>query len=196
MNTIKIIKRIIDLMSISVPLLVIFVPSSFGMLWDVTLYAVFILMCIRPLHDLFPKVGFIRLMPLRKNLGILSSIIVVSFGLLHYIPLGMDFFPTYFSLSYWSFSGNLFWAHLGELTGFILLLTSNMFSMRLLKRNWKRIQRLSYVYFLSGSIYVFASFHKVFGLIAIIIVFELTFFAFLKKRIIFDETTSQVHLKW
>lgn len=195
MNKIKILKRLIDLMSIIAVLVAIFIPSSASLLWDLSLYSVFILMIIRPLNDLFPKVGFIKFMPLRKNLGILSSVIVVTFGLIHYFNLGLDFFPTYFSLAYWSFKGNLFWAHMGELTGFILLITSNRFSMKLLKRNWKKVQRLSYLYFLSGAWYVFASFHKVFGLIAIIIVFELTIFAYLKKRIFFDNEDGRIYLK-
>lgn len=182
MNWIKILKRLIDFSSIVAVLLMIFLPSSKPFLWDLALYAVFVLMCIRPLNDLFPKLGLIKLMPLRKNLGIFSSLIVVSLGVIHYISLGSQFLPTYFSIASWS--GNLFWAHLGELTGFILLITSNKFSMRLLKRNWKRVQRLSYVYFFSGALYVFLAFNKVFALVALLVVFEATLFAYLKKKFI------------
>lgn len=182
MNKTIVLKRLIDILSFVAVALLLFVPSSTSLLWDVSLYAVFILMCIRPLHDLFPQLKTIRYMSLRKNLGIFSAVIVVGFGILHYIALGNDFLSTYFSLVYWS--GNLFWAHLGELTGFILLITSNRFSMRLLKRNWKRVQRLSYVYFFSGSWYVYAAFGKLFGLLAIIVVLELTLFAYLKKKLV------------
>ncbi|MCA9478355.1 MAG: hypothetical protein KC535_04360 [Nanoarchaeota archaeon] len=183
MNSIIILKRIVDAITFGSLLLLLLVPEAKALLWEVSLIAVFLLMCIRPLNDLFPKVGFIRFMPLRKNLGILSSVIVVGFGIQHYIMLGPEFLSTYFSWSYWSLQGGLFWAHLGELTGAVLLVTSNRLSMRLLKRNWKKVQRLSYIYFFSGAWYVFSAFQRTFGLIAIIIVLELTLFAFLKKRV-------------
>ena len=182
-----IIKYILNLGSFLVIPVILFIPYLSNLLWDLSLYSVFILMCIRPLHNLFPKVGFIRLMPLRKNLGIFSAIIVVGFGAVHYIGLSSGFFTQYFSIANWSFSNNSFFGHLGELTGFILLITSNKISMRILKRNWKRVQRLSYVYFFSGAWYVFASFNKTFGIIAIIIVFELTFLAYIKKKIVSNE---------
>ena len=192
MNTIYTLKRAIDGVTVLSLLAILLIPSLSSLLWSISLISVFLLMCIRPLDDLFPNVGFIRLMPLRKNLGILSASIVVGFGLIHYISLGSAFFSTYFSLSYWTFKGNLFWGHLGELTGFILLITSNKFSMRLLKRNWKRVQRLSYVYFVSGAWFVFSTFGKIFGLIALIVVVELTMFAFLKNRVLVDSPEPEV----
>lgn len=183
MNLLKVVKFILTVSSLLVPFIAYFFVNLQGLLWNVSIFAVIILMMIRPLNDIFPKLKLIRILSLRKNLGILSATIVVSFGVLHYIDLGSAFLPTYFSLSYWTFKENLFWAHLGELTGFILLITSNKFSVRLLKRNWKRIQRLSYVYFFSGSWFVFSSLGKTYAIIAIIVVFELTLFAFFKKRI-------------
>lgn len=194
MNGVKMFQKVLDIGSLLVPFFAFFLPSTESLLWDISLIAVTLLMCIRPLNDLFPRVGFIRLMPLRKNLGILSAIIVVSFGISHYIGLGADFLPTYFSLSYWS--GNLFWAHLGELTGFILLITSNKMSMRLLRRNWKRVQRLSYVYFFSGAWYVFIAFSKTFAFIALVVVLELTLLAFIKRRLVIDEAHQGVTWQW
>ncbi len=197
MNLIKIIKYILYILSLLVPFTAYFLPEYKGLLWDFALYSVFILMCLRPFADIFPQFGIRRLVPLRKQLGIFSATIIVSFGIIHYISLGFSgFIEEYFSLAYWSFEGNLFWAHMGELTGFLLLITSNRFSIRLLKRNWKRLQRLSYVYFFSGSWYVFASFEKTFGLIAIIIVFELTLFAFIKKRLTILEDTGKLSWRW
>lgn len=197
MSLINIIKSGINYLSIIVVFLAIFFPGTKNFLWDLSLYAVFILMSIRPLNNIFPSLKLYKLMPLRKPLGIFSSIIVVSFGLIHYFHMGFSQFMTeYFSFAYWSFKGNIFWAHLGELTGFILLLTSNIFSVKLLEKNWKRIQILSYVYFFSGAWYVFASFDKTFGIIAIIIVFELTLIAFIKKRIKINEESGKVSWQW
>lgn len=183
MNILSFCKSVLNICSLCVPFVAYFFVNLQGLLWNLSLVAVTSLMLIRPLKDIFPNGGFVKLMPLRKSLGIFSASIVVSFGLIHYIELGNTFLSTYFSLAYWTFHNNLFWAHLGELTGFILLVTSNRFSVRLLKRNWKRIQRLSYVYFFSGAWYVFSSFEKTYALLFLIIVFDLTVFAFVKKRI-------------
>ncbi len=191
----KFIRYTINLASILVPLTILIIPELNNLLWDLSLYSVFILMCIRPLRDLFPKLKFARLMPLRKNLGIFSAMIVVSFGAVHYFNLGPSFFAEYFSFAYWSFQNSLFWAHLGELTGFILLITSNKFSMKILKINWKRIQRLSYVYFFSGAWYVFASFDKTFGFIAIVIVSVLTFIAYIKNKDKRNETIIESNVQ-
>lgn len=197
MNLINLIKTGINYLSIVVIFLAIFFPDTKNFLWDLSLYSVFILMIIRPLSNIFPSLSLYKLMPLRKPLGIFSSIIVVIFGLIHYFNLGFNGFITeYFSFAYWSFTNNIFWAHLGELTGFILLITSNIFSVKLLKRNWKRIQNLSYVYFFSGSWYVFTSFDKTFGIITIIIVFELTFIAYIKKRLKVDEESGEIYWQW
>ncbi len=197
MKILKIISYIINLISISIPFIAYYLPEYKSILWDLSLYAVFILLIIRPLSNIFPEIGLNKLIPLRKNLGIFSAIIVVSFGLISYIDLGLSkFISLYFSLDFWSFENNIFWAHLGELLGAILLITSNKFSMRLLKRNWKRIQRFSYLYFFSGAIYVYLSFDKTFGIISIIIVFELVIIAYIKKRIKIDETTEKIYWKW
>ena len=190
MNLISIFKTVITGASILSPIAILVfstVQNVQNVFWDISLYTVFILMCIRPLNDLFPSLQMYKFMPLRKHLGILSSIIVVTFAVIHYVSIWDTFLVEYFSVAYWSFSNGLFFAHMGELTGLILLLTSNMFSMKLLKQNWKKVQKLSYVYFFSGALYVFMAFGKVFGFIAILIVFELTLAAYIKKRVHFVE---------
>lgn len=192
MNFIQIIKYILNTVSFIVPFVAYFFIDMKLILWHLSLIAVLLLMLIRPLNDIFPSFEFYKLMPLRKNLGILSAIVVVSYGAIHYVNMGFsEFISTYFSLAYWSFSGNLFVAHLGELTGFILLITSNLFSIRLLKQNWKKVQRLSYIYFVCGSWYVFSSFGKTYALIGLIVVFEITLFAYIKKRIERKELENQ-----
>lgn len=183
MKLLDIVKLIINIVSVSVPFLAYFFLNLQGLLWDISLIAVATLMCIRPLNDIFPNLKMYRFLTLRKNLGILSAMVVVSYGIIHYIEIYPDFFQIYFSLAYWSFKNNLFWAHLGEITGLILLITSNRLSVRILKTNWKRIQRLSYVYFFPGAWYVFSTLGKTYALICIIVVFELTLFAYLKKRL-------------
>jgi len=197
MNINKLIGNLIYTITFIFVFLALLFPSLKGFLWDMSLYSVFLLMIIRPIAEIFNSNFIRRLIIFRKHLGILSSSIVVVYGLMNYSNMGLEkFISTYFSLAYWTFSNNLFWAHMGELTGFILLITSNKFSMRLLKRNWKRIQNLSYLYFFSGAWFVFSSFDKTFAIIAIIIVFELTIIAYIKKRIIIDVNENKLKFKW
>lgn len=174
-------QRLLLLGSILTPFMYFF-PEYHDFFWDLSLWTVTILMCIRPLGNLFPKAGFYRWLPLRKELGIFSASIVVAFAFFHYVIADFDFWNMYFSRHYWPIDKSIFWAHLGELTGFILLITSNNFSIRLLKRYWKPLQRLAYVYFFSGAWYVFVAFDKWEGLFSLILVFGLTFLAFIKNH--------------
>ncbi len=152
------------------------------LLWDLSLWTVFLVMIIRPLANLFPSAPFKKWIPLRKEFGILSASIVVMFGIAHYCHPDFNFLSTYFSLDYWSFEKNKFYAHLSELLGFILLVTSNTHSTRWLKRNWKRIQRFAYLYFYAGTYYVYATVGKDTALYMMIIVTLLWLSAEWKRR--------------
>ncbi|PIV90701.1 hypothetical protein COW46_00970 [Candidatus Gracilibacteria bacterium CG17_big_fil_post_rev_8_21_14_2_50_48_13] len=176
-------QRLLLIASALTPMLAL-VPERTAFLWDLSLYAVILLMILRPLRDIFPKNRlFPRLIPLRKELGIFSASVVAASALIHYTSLGFDFLGTYFQAAYWSFEKNQFAAHMGELTGVILLLTSNTLSQKLLGPNWKRLQRLSYVYFFSGAWYVWASFGKTAGLVGMILVLTLSLLAFALNRL-------------
>ena len=158
-------------------------------LWVINSLAVFILMCIRPLMNLLPNIKILRaLIPYRKELGILTGMIVVMFGLAKYIAWGLErSLSAFFSLSHWGLSEGgiepIFWGRVGFITGVILLLTSNNISIRLLgPKLWKNIQRLSYIYFFAGTYYVWAVFDHTPELIYMIIVAVLTVAAFIVNK--------------
>lgn len=66
-------------LSCAVPFVWGFFPAYRQTLWDVSWIAAVVLMSIRPLADLFPKILLLRaLIPLRKGLGILSATVVVT----------------------------------------------------------------------------------------------------------------------
>ncbi len=148
--------------------------------YDVSWYSVVFVMGIRPLSDIFPKIKiFKKLCYFRKAFGILSaSIIVVNWlGMWYFNPAKIE---QYFLGTRWAVWLALT-ARLSELTALILLLTSNNFSQRFLGIWWKRIQRLSYVYFITGGI-VAAQFlpYKIYPLMFFVGI--LYFLAFLKNR--------------
>lgn len=117
-------------------------------MYDLSWWSVVFVMAIRPLSDLFPKLGVLnKLVSLRKAFWILSSsIIVVNF----IWPMILDTSKvlSYFSMSKWWFYMPIN-NRLSEITALILLFTSNHLSQVKLGIWWKRIQRTSYIYFIT-----------------------------------------------
>lgn len=125
--------------------------TLYNWLYIISWYAVVFVMVIRPLADIFLKQRWLRqLCLLRRAFGILSSMIIVTFLLDKWIGNPSSFF-TFFTPRDWD-RGLTLIARLSEITALILLLTSNNISQKLLKKNWKRIQRVSYIYFITGWI--------------------------------------------
>lgn len=194
-NTVLVIASIILLMTMPIALAHYSdqLPRWFmRVMYDLALWTVFIVMAIRPLADLLPKLTFLRpLILLRKGLGIVSSAIIVSIVLSKVMIGGVSYMAGYFEPSFWSFENYTFFAHLGDVTGFILLTTSNEFSQRVLKKNWKRIQRLAYAYFYAGALYVFLAIGKDIALYFMIVVTVLVTLAYAKKRIKMAHVAAQ-----
>jgi hypothetical protein len=113
-------------------------------------------MVIRPLADIFRGVSWIRpLVILRKGVGVLSASIIVSFIIAKIMVAPYEYLGEMTSLSYWSLGNFTLFAHLADISAVFLLITSNNLSKKLLGANWKRLQRLSYVYFYGSGLYVF-----------------------------------------
>lgn len=126
--------------------------SPYQLFFDFSLLAVFFVMIIRPLSDIFPTKKILKkLIFLRKSLGILSAMIIVTIMISNWIQNPDLTFFNYFSWDKWRIGYPII-ARISEITAMILLLTSNTYSMKLLKKNWKRIQRLSYPYFFAWAI--------------------------------------------
>ena len=171
---------------ISLPFASSFYPDGFpyiGLLFNVSFSAVFLLMIIRPLGDILGWTWLRQSIILRKGLGILSASIIVGFALGKIIAPESTYLSSMFSLSFFSFDNFAFFAHLGDITGFILLITSNVLSQRILRGNWKRIQRLSYIYFYAGGIYEAFPLRNGYAFLGMMIVTLLTFFAWRAKAV-------------
>lgn len=121
-------------------------------LWDISWWSVVFVMWIRPLADLLPKLWILsKLVSLRKAFWILSASIVVT-ALAYKFYWNPNDLYNYFSKWNFEFKNAFTYpliSRLSEITWVILLITSNNFSQRKLWIWWKRIQRLSYIYFIS-----------------------------------------------
>jgi len=113
-----------------------------------------IIVLSRPLADLSHFNVISRVKMKRKYLGLLCGLWV----LLHVLVYSISFnFPLtfFFNLSYWNFSTAFGWGLLAFVTMLPLLVTSNIYSIRLLKRNWVRIQKLTYLFFIASGIHIY-----------------------------------------
>jgi len=125
--------------------------SLYTWLYIVAWYTAIFVMLIRPLADLFPKQKFLRqLCLLRRGFWIISAMIICVFLFDKWIT-NPSTIRGIFTISEWSLWYPLM-ARLSDFTAIILLATSNNFSQRKLWKYWKKIQRVSYIYIISGWI--------------------------------------------
>lgn len=143
----------------------------------------FLVMAIRPLADLFPKITYIRpLVILRKGIGAFSASLIVSFILSKLIIDFSGYVSTVTASSYWTLENLALFAHVADFSAILLLITSNNLSKRLLGSNWKRLQRLSYVYFYASGAYVVLILQDYLVLVFMVVVTILTVLAYLKNK--------------
>lgn len=112
-----------------------------------------------------------------------SASIVVSFILAKIIVDPVGYLTAFGEPAYWSLNHFALLAHLADITAVILLITSNNFSKRIMGIWWKRVQRLSYVYFYASAFYVFAVFGTTSVFIYMLIISIVTVAAFIANSI-------------
>lgn len=161
-----------------------FVWSHSESLYMVVHITLLFVMLIRPLADIFTSTRLIRpLVTLRKGFGVVSASIVVSFILAKFIADPVGYLSAYGTLKYWSLTNGVLFAHLADITAVILLITSNVFSKRVMGAWWKRVQRLSYVYFYASMCFVYIAYDEAIAPYAILSVTLLTAIAFVANQL-------------
>ena len=109
-------------------------------------YSVVLVMAIRPIADIFPTKKYLRqLCILRRSFWVISATIIITIMIYSWITLPSSF-PNFFSYKWWSIWYPII-SRLSEITAIVLLITSNNYAKKVLKKYWKRIQRSSYIYF-------------------------------------------------
>lgn len=186
---VKFLNWIFILLGFATPLLLLYGPRNYSYLsWDIAWWSVVFVMIIRPLGDIFPKyLIFKKLLIWRNGLGILSSAIILSHiwvGIYYttgdFLVWMINYFTHYFQTIKWN-SFLKVSARLSEITALLLFITSNNISQRFLWVWWKRVQRLAYVYFIAGGIYIY-SFGKEVALYSMIVWVILYIIALIKNR--------------
>ncbi len=170
------------------PLVLVFYPdfvSGAGVqhLYSVSHVLIFFVMMVRPLADLLASTQWIRpLVILRKGAGVMSAAIAVSFLFAKLVVDPQGYVASITSLPYWSLWGYAVLAHMADIAAMVLLVTSNNLSKKLLGGWWKRVQKLSYVYFYASALYVYLSYGDTNLLIAMALVTTVTLMAFIENR--------------
>lgn len=158
-------------------------PEANKLFYELSLISVFLVMIIRPLADIFASQKWLRkLILLRKGIGVFSASFVVAILIGKIITPYSGYFASIFTVEYWSIVDYKLFARVADVSAILLLITSNTFSMMLLKKNWKKVQKLAYVYFYSGAIYQTLVSQDVFAMVAIVIVTIVTCVAFFIHR--------------
>ncbi|HCW32734.1 MAG: hypothetical protein UT55_C0030G0004 [Candidatus Peregrinibacteria bacterium GW2011_GWE2_39_6] len=148
-------KRICFWVGISLPFLIFLRPLEWRDFGEWGWQILVGVMLIRPLADIFTEIKLLRsLVLLRREFGIFSALMLLGHFWGFSAAQNLSVFKVAGDGQYWNFNTYLAWGLLGLSFSLPVLLTSNKFSMILLKRGWKWVQKLSYLFFLCGGIHV------------------------------------------
>jgi len=121
-------------------------------------WAAWITLCVimlsRPLLNIFKLKFLAPVVGKRKYLGWITGLAVVLHVMVYTVtfnqPLGFFLDP-----KYWDLGRAMGWGILALVIMIPLVLTSNTAAMKLLKKNWKRVQRLAYAFFIVAGIHIY-----------------------------------------
>jgi DMSO/TMAO reductase YedYZ heme-binding membrane subunit len=184
------------LIMLILPLVIIFREDLISVSVAQQLYAVshwvlFFVMIIRPLADIFTKAKWIRpLVILRKGAGVMSASIIVSFILPKLMIDPVGYVASIGTLEYWSLYKFAVLAHVADISAVLLIVTSNNLSKKLLGSWWKKIQRLSYVYFYGSGLYVGLMYGNKEMIVAMVLVVAVSLWASVKNNNKLKEITT------
>lgn len=115
----------------------------FNELGQISEYLLIVIILSKPLCIIFNSKILAQIVAFRRQLG------VASFWTFFFHTLGLIYlFNLTNPAAYFNLSGSLFYGSLAGIGMLILIITSNEYSVRFLKNNWKKLQYLAYPTFL------------------------------------------------
>lgn len=155
LHIINFLKKFFIILSCLTPLLFFF-PQEFGIVWVISWYALVFVMLIRPVSNICPKISILKkLIPLRKEIWIFAAMTTIMHWLLVFKAYNMPLIVSFFDFTWLSITNHMFFAKLWVIIALILLITSNKWSVTILKQKWKWVQRFAYAYFFAAWIHIF-----------------------------------------
>lgn len=149
MNYIKKILLILNL----VWLYILFDSKVFPDFWNISWILLITIVYSRPLSNIFDKIVFLKkIVSIRKELWILCATFWIAHSIWYFLNIGNLWWI--FDSYYWRLD-NAYWYWIYALIISIpLLITSNIYSMKLFGKNWKRLQRFTYLFFILVVIHI------------------------------------------
>lgn len=136
-------------------LLVVFQPAWFVSFGGLGMNLLTLIVFVRPLSQIFTKLKILQtLTGLRKEIGIASGALIFAHGMGFFLAQKFSLPESLFQADLWNFSNLFGWGMIGIVVMIPVLLTSNFFSVKILGKKWKWIQRFTYLFFIFGSIHV------------------------------------------
>ena len=134
---------------------IFFLPMDYRNLgefsWNILLLIVF----LRPLSDIFPEFKILkRVLPLRKEAGILCGTLAIAHSIGFFLNKEIPLESWFIGAQYWDMSQHFFWGILGVIIAALLTITSNTFSIKLLKRNWKKLHKFTYLFVIFVALHI------------------------------------------
>ena len=134
--------------------LVFFFPREFKEFWEHGWNILLIIVFSRPLADILPKLWILKkLVILRKELWIISGALILAHGIWYFLALNIPF-NSIFSPFLWRVDSHLTRWLLWIIVMLPVLITSNLFSIKVLWKWWKKVQKLTYLFFIFWAIHI------------------------------------------
>jgi sulfoxide reductase heme-binding subunit YedZ len=112
----------------------------FNLIGTIAEYLLIFIMFVKPLSYIFSSKFFLKAVTYRKESGI------ASFWFFFFHAAGLIYILKIFNFSSYLIP-YMFWGSIAGIGMAILALTSNKFSLRLMKKNWKKLQYIAYPVF-------------------------------------------------
>lgn len=160
---------------------VFFVPNLHKVFAKVARILLIIIMFSRPLRDLFPKIKtLLYVVATRKSLGILCGISAIAHWI-GYLILSKIWIQELFTTTSFRLPTTIIGSGLVAIILMLPpLLTSNIYSMKKLGVNRKKIQQISYLLFPMVAIHIALSANKI-GPVLLVIIYLIIYFLAYKK---------------
>lgn len=153
------------------PLSVFFLYPEYEEFGEIAWYALIFVLTIKPIALILPDLRiFSALMMMRKELGIFAGMMMMG----HFVGFLLEEKVAVWDLNF-AYQDIYLWGILAIVLLIPVLLTSNKKAMLILKKNWKRVQRLVYplMFFAAVHITLVGEESGIAGLLAVVVLWVL-----------------------
>lgn len=135
-------------------LLILIYPEEYKFIWEIWWKILIIIVFSRPLRDILPKIWLLnKFVLLRKELWIICGFFILAHFVWYLIILDISIIDFITANIWWLQQPRMWWL-LSTIALIPVLLTSNIISVKKLWRKWKKIQQLTYPFFIFWALHI------------------------------------------